>query len=87
MITLPKWHPALIAVPVTDRRLTQGDTDGSLLPKPPGRNHPGRAATIAAVVDTFVRATKTSGLETEFPAHPENVSEMFGTRADGQFNP
>ena len=31
----------------------------------PGAITPGEAATIAAVVDTFVRATKTSGLETE----------------------
>ena len=49
----------------------------------PGAITPGEAATIAAVVDTFARATKTSGLETKLPAHPENVSEMFGTQRAG----
>ena len=46
---------------------------------------PGEAATIAAVVDTFVRAIETSDferrlqiVEAELPAHPENVREMFG---------
>jgi hypothetical protein len=55
---------------------------------------PGEAATTAAVVETFVRATETSNverrlkiIETELPAHPENVSKMFGARAGGQFNP
>ena len=54
----------------------------------PGAITPGEAATIAAVVDTFVRATETGDverrrkiIETELPAHPENVSEMFGARA------
>jgi hypothetical protein len=60
----------------------------------PGAITPGEAATIAAVVDTFVRATETSDverrlkiIETELPAHPENVSEMFGAgRADNSIH-
>jgi Family of unknown function (DUF5681) len=54
---------------------------------------PGEAATIAAVVDTFVRAIETSDferrlklVEDEYQAQREDVPKMFGTGFGGQFN-
>src|SRR6267378_7807660 len=54
---------------------------------------PGEAATIAAVVDTFVRAIETSDferrlkiVEDEHAAQPAHVPGMFGTGPGGQFN-
>jgi hypothetical protein len=54
---------------------------------------PGEAATIAAVVDTFVRAIETSDferrlklVEDEYQAQREDVPKMFGTGLGGQFN-
>src|SRR5882724_852603 len=54
---------------------------------------PGEAATIAAVVDTFVRAIETSDferrlkiVEDEYAAQPAQVPGMFGTGLGGQFN-
>ena len=53
---------------------------------------PGEAATIAAVVDTFVRAIETSDFErrlkiveagTKLPEYPEGVPEMFGAGLGG----
>src|ERR1700730_887092 len=54
---------------------------------------PGEAATIAAGVDTFVRAIETSDferrlkiVEDEYAAQPAQVLGMFGTGLGGQFN-
>lgn len=54
---------------------------------------PGEAATIAAVVDTFVRAIETSDferrlnlVEDEYQARREDVPKMFGTVPSGLFN-
>ena len=54
---------------------------------------PGEAATIAAVVDTFVRAIETSDferrlkiVEDEHAAQPAHVPGMFGIGPGGQFN-
>ncbi|HXO90506.1 MAG TPA: hypothetical protein VN849_06920, partial [Stellaceae bacterium] len=54
---------------------------------------PGEAATIAAVVDTFVRAIETSDferrlkiVEDEHAAQPAQMPGMFGTGLGGQFN-
>jgi hypothetical protein len=53
---------------------------------------PGEAATIAAVVDTVVRAIETSYFErrlkiveagTKLPEYPEGAPEMFGVRPGG----
>jgi hypothetical protein len=53
---------------------------------------PGEAATIAAVVDTFVRAIETSDFErrlkiveagTKLPEYPEGLPEMFGAGRGG----
>src|SRR5215472_4293883 len=58
-----------------------------------GAIRPGEAATIAAVVDTFVRAIETSDfkrrlkiVEEEQAAQPARVPGMFGTGLGGQFN-
>ena len=54
---------------------------------------PGEAATIAAVVDTFVRAIEASDferrlkiVEDEYAAQSAQVPGMFGTGPGGQFN-
>jgi hypothetical protein len=54
---------------------------------------PGEAATIAAVVDTFVRAIETSDfdrrlqlVEAGLPVHPRAVAGMFGAGPGGHFN-
>jgi hypothetical protein len=51
---------------------------------------PGEAGTIAAVVDTFVRAIETSDfdrrlkiMEAELPGHPGDVPEVFGAGNPG----
>jgi hypothetical protein len=58
-----------------------------------GEITPGEAATVAAVVDTFVRAIETSDferrlklVETEYQARREDVPKMFGTGFGGHFN-
>jgi hypothetical protein len=55
---------------------------------------PGEAGTIAAVVDTFVRAIETSDfdrrlkvVETEYDERRAKEREMYGTGSGWQFNP
>ena len=55
---------------------------------------PGEAATIAAVVDTFVRAIETSDfdrrlkiVEADLPTAREEVPEMFDAGLGRSFNP
>jgi hypothetical protein len=55
---------------------------------------PGEAGTIAAVVDTFVRAIETSDfdrrlkvVETEYDERPAKEREMYGAGSGWQFNP
>jgi hypothetical protein len=55
---------------------------------------PGEAGTIAAVIDTFVRAIETSDfdrrlkvVETEYDEHRAKEREMYGAGSGWQFNP